>query len=310
VSRITRGKLIVRKQAVELGSVVQSAVDTVRPLLDAREHELEVSLPQQPVYLQADPIRLSQVFSNLLNNAAKYTESGGRIRLSATVVGSVVRVEIADNGIGISAATLPSIFHMFSQGDHSAERTQAGLGVGLALARELVDLHGGTIEAASAGLGRGSVFTVELPVMAALAAQRDQRATAELPRRTRRHRVLLVDDNVDFAASLAMLLQSMGHDVRTTHDATAALATAAEFAPEFAFVDIGLPLINGYELARRLKAQPSSAKTVLIAISGWGQEQDRRQAEEAGFALHLVKPVEFTRIQAALETLETLVRGR
>ncbi len=302
VSRITRGKLVVRRQPVELASILQSAVDTVRPLLDARDHRLAVSLPQQPIYLQADPVRLSQVFSNLLNNAAKYTETGGQVAVTATVVGSTARVVVADNGIGISAASLPSIFQMFSQGDHSAERTQAGLGVGLALARQLVEMHGGTIEADSAGLGRGSTFTVHLPVMAALTSQRHEDARAAPPAPAS-HRILLVDDNVDFAASLALLLQGMGHDVRVAHDATAALTAAAQFRPEFAFVDIGLPVVNGYELARQLRAEPACATTVLIAISGWGQEQDRRQAEEAGFALHLVKPVEFARIRSVLETL-------
>lgn len=307
VSRITRGKLVVRKQTVELAGILQSAVDTVRPLLEARDHELALSLPQQPIYLLADPIRLSQVFSNLLNNSAKYTESGGHISLRANVVGSAVLVVVADDGIGISADTLPGLFKMFKQGDTSAERTQAGLGVGLALARQLIELHGGTIEAQSPGLGRGSAFTVQLPVMAALTSRRGDAPVARTSGSGRRHRILLVDDNVDFAASLALLLQGMGHDVQVAHDATTALSTAAEFSPEFAFLDIGLPLINGYELARRLKTSPACAETVLIAISGWGQEQDRLQAEQAGFALHLVKPVEFNRIQSVLDSL---VSGR
>jgi signal transduction histidine kinase len=302
VSRITRGKLVVRRQPVELASIVQSAVDTVRPLLESRDHRLAVALPQHPIYLQADSVRLSQVFSNLLNNAAKYTEAGGHISVTATVVGSTARVVVADDGIGISAGSLSSIFQMFSQGDHSAERTQAGLGVGLALARQLIEMHGGTIEAHSPGLGLGSTFTVQLPVMAALTSQRHDEVRLAPPAHAS-HRILLVDDNVDFAASLALLLQGMGHAVRVAHDAPAALSAAAEFRPEFAFIDIGLPLVNGYELARQLRAQPTSAATVLIAISGWGQEQDRRLAEEAGFALHLVKPVELARIKSALETL-------
>jgi signal transduction histidine kinase/ActR/RegA family two-component response regulator len=302
VSRITRGKLVIRKQPVELASVVQSAVDTVRPLLEAREHELTVALPQQPVYLQADPVRLSQVFSNLLNNSAKYTEKRGHVHVTATVVGSAVRVVVADDGIGISAETLPCIFQMFAQGDHSAERIQAGLGVGLALARQLIELHGGTIEAQSPGLGSGSTFIVTLPVMAALTAQRAAASDAPAAARARQ-RILLVDDNVDFAESLELLLRGMGHEVHVEHEAEGALAAAAEFRPDFAFLDIGLPVVNGYELARRLRAQPSSKNTVLIAVSGWGQEQDRRQAEQAGFALHLVKPVELKSIQSALEVL-------
>ncbi|HLF09925.1 MAG TPA: ATP-binding protein [Gammaproteobacteria bacterium] len=303
VSRITRGKLVVRKQPVELADIVQSAVDTIRPLLEASHHKLALDLPQQPIYLQADPVRLSQVFSNLLNNSAKYTEAGGHISLTATVVGSMVRVVVADDGIGISAAALPSIFQMFMQGDSSAERTQAGLGVGLALARQLVELHGGSIDVHSPGPSKGSAFTVTLPLMAALTSQRTDAPIESEPSERRRHRILLVDDNVDFAASLALLLQGMGHEIRVAHDATAALATAAEFRPEFAFLDIGLPVVNGYELARRLRSLSASAETVLIAVSGWGQEQDRSKAEHAGFRLHLVKPVEFTRIQAVLESL-------
>jgi len=243
------------------------------------------------------------VFSNLLNNAAKYTESGGHISVTATVVESSVRVVVADDGIGISAETLPTIFYMFAQGEHSAERTQTGLGVGLALARQLVQLHGGTIKADSAGLGRGSTFTVELPVMAALTAQRPDAVFDQEPQARPSHRILLVDDNVDFAASLALLLQGLGHEVRVTHDATAALAAAKEFRPEFAFLDIGLPLVNGYELARRMKLQAETADVVLIAISGWGQDQDRQLAEDAGFSLHLVKPVELQRIQSVLDVL-------
>jgi CheY-like chemotaxis protein len=260
-----------------------------------------MNLPQQPIYLQADPVRLAQVFSNLLNNAAKYSEAGGAISLTAEVVGSSVRVVVADDGIGISAETLPGIFDMFARGDHSAERA-TGLGVGLALARQLIDLHGGTIDAHSPGIGGGSTFTVMLPVMAALTAQR---SVADLKAQIRRelHRILLVDDNVDFVTSLALLMKRMGHEVRVAHDAAEALTAAADFRPEFAFVDLGLPLVNGYELARRLKAQPETAETVLIAVSGWGQDKDRQQAEEAGFALHLVKPVASERIQSAIDSL-------
>jgi signal transduction histidine kinase/ActR/RegA family two-component response regulator len=301
VARITRGKLAIHKQPVELAEILRNAVDTVRPLLEGHSHGFVMNLPQQPIYLQADPVRLAQVFSNLLNNAAKYSEAGGAISLTAEVVGSSVRVVVADDGIGISAETLPGIFDMFARGDHSAERA-TGLGVGLALARQLIDLHGGTIDAHSPGIGGGSTFTVMLPVMAALTAQR---SVADLKAQIRRelHRILLVDDNVDFVTSLALLMKRMGHEVRVAHDAAEALTAAADFRPEFAFVDLGLPLVNGYELARRLKAQPETAETVLIAVSGWGQDKDRQQAEEAGFALHLVKPVASERIQSAIDSL-------
>jgi two-component system, sensor histidine kinase len=300
VSRITSGKLTVRKQAVELASVVQSAVDTARPLLDERKHTLTLELPAQPVYLQADPVRLSQVFSNLLNNAAKYSEPGGDVKLSAAVSAATLRVRVEDRGIGMSAETLSRIFEMFAQGDSSLERAQAGLGVGLALAKRLIELHGGTITGESAGLGLGSVFTVVLPVMAALTSERAATAARATPGR---HRILLVDDNVDFAASLALLLQNLGHTVRVAHDAAAALAAARELKPEFAFLDLGLPQVSGYDLARALRAQPESAATVLVALSGWGQARDRQRSQEAGFALHLVKPVELQNIQTVLASL-------
>jgi CheY-like chemotaxis protein/two-component sensor histidine kinase len=301
VARITRGKLAIRKQAVELADVLRNAVDTARPLLEGRSHGFVMNLPHQPVYLQADPVRLAQVFSNLLNNSAKYSEAGADITLTAEVVGSSVRVVVADDGIGISAETLPGIFDMFARGDHSAEGA-AGLGVGLALARQLIDLHGGTIDAHSPGVGGGSTFTVTLPVMAALAAQRNA-ADVKAPTTRDSHRILLVDDNVDFVTSLAILMKRMGHEVRVAHDADEALIAALQFHPEFAFLDLGMPVVSGYELARRLKAQPATADTVLIAVSGWGQDKDRQQAEEAGFALHLVKPVASDRIQSAIDSL-------
>ena len=301
VSRVTSGKLAVRKQPVELATIVQNAVDTAKPLFDERRHSLDLNLPAQPVYLHADPVRLSQVFSNLLNNAAKYSEPAGVVRLSASVAGSSVRVRIEDRGIGISAASLPRIFEMFAQGDTSPERTQSGLGVGLALAKRLIELHGGTIQAESGGLGKGSSFTVTLPVMAALTSDRAQ--TASVAPTRRKHRILLVDDNVDFATSMSMLLQGLGHEVRTAHDALEALSIAREHKPEFAFLDLGMPRISGYELARKMRAQPETADIVLIALSGWGQSRDRERSQEAGFALHLVKPVELQNIEAVLKTL-------
>ncbi len=302
VSRITSGKLAVRKQPVELASIVQSAVDTARPLLDERDQTLTLELPSHPVFLQADAVRLSQVFSNLLNNAAKYSEPGGNITLSAAVSASTVLVRIDDHGIGISADILPRIFEMFAQGDSSPEHAQSGLGVGLALAKRLIELHGGSIAAESRGRGEGSSFTVSLPVMAALTSERSIDAAPQAVQQ-RRHRILLVDDNVDFATSLALLLQNLGHEVRIAHDAPQALETARELKPEFAFLDLGLPQISGHELARALRAQPECASTVLIALSGWGQAGDRQRSQEAGFAMHLVKPVELQSVQAVLTSL-------
>ncbi len=302
VSRVTSGKLAVHKEPVELGEIVRNALDTARPLLDARGHELALSLPNQPVYLQADPVRLAQVFSNLLNNAAKYTDAGGRVALTAAVSGATVRVRIEDQGIGISPETLPRIFEMFTQGDGAIEQRQSGLGVGLALAKRLIELHGGTIDAASAGPGSGSIFTVTLPVMVALTSERTEAPRPEAPP-ARRYRIMLVDDNVDFATSLALLLENLGHSVRMAHDADGALAVTREFRPEVCFLDLGLPRVSGYDLARLLREEPAGRDAVLIALSGWGQARDRQRSQEAGFALHLVKPIELQSIEAVLTTL-------
>ncbi len=302
VSRITSGKLVVRKQAVELGAVVRSAVDTARPLFDRGGQVLDLDLPGQPVYLHADPVRLAQVFGNLLNNAAKFSEPGGKVTFSASVIGSMLRVEVRDEGVGMNADVLSGIFEMFAQGDTSVARRHSGLGVGLALAKRLVELHDGSIEAASPGLGRGSVFTVTLPVMAALASDRGD-AAATSPSEQGPCRIMLVDDNVDFARSLALLLETLGHEVCVAHDASEALAIAPKFAPEFAFLDLGLPRVSGYELARELRANPATERIVLIALSGWGQQRDRERSREAGFALHLVKPIELQGVEAALRTL-------
>jgi signal transduction histidine kinase/CheY-like chemotaxis protein len=300
VSRITSGKLIMRKQAIELAQVVQSAVDTAQPLLDERRQAITIDLPTEPVHLQGDAIRLSQVFSNLLNNAAKFSEPGKRVELRATRAGGTVRVRIADEGIGIAPEMLTSIFEMFTQGD-VGERAQNGLGVGLALARRLVELHGGTIVAESDGAGRGSVFTVTLPVAAPDTKELGVSVSENTV--TRARRILLVDDNIDFVASLSILLEGLGHEVRMAHSAAEALQTAREFRPELGFLDLGLPDVSGYELAAALRAQPESAAMVLVAISGWGQERDRQLSRDAGFALHLVKPAELASIETAIATL-------
>jgi two-component system, sensor histidine kinase len=294
VSRITSGKLTIRKEIVSLGSVVQNATDTVRPAIDSRGFDLRIELPREPVFLHADPVRLAQVITNLLNNAIKYSAPGGRITLSAETPAASVRIRIEDTGAGISAEALPTIFEMFSQGDNA----QTGLGVGLALARRLVELHGGSITAASPGVGRGSTFTLDLPIT----VERPAAPPEEPPHSDllRHRRILLVDDNTDFAASLAVLLQRTGHTVRVAHTARSAISIAREFRPEFAFLDLGLPDINGYTLARHLHALPETADTVLVAVSGWGQPEDRRRSREAGFALHLVKPVALGEIESAM----------
>jgi two-component system, sensor histidine kinase len=298
VSRITTGKLEVRKETVLLQNVIRNAVETARPFIDTQRHALDVRLPPEPLEIDADSTRLAQVFSNLLNNAAKYTQPGGRIELEAEREHGNAVVRVRDNGIGIEPKILPQIFDMFVQADRSLERTQAGLGVGLTLARRLVELHGGTLSAASDGPGRGSIFTVTVPL-----TERQARPEAPLAARSdsgQRHRVLLADDNVDFVTTLAMLLSAGGHDVRVAHDGAQALEVARDFNPEFAFLDIGMPKVNGYEVARRLRDQ--AARCVLVAVTGWGQEDDRRRARDAGFDRHLVKPVDPDQIEAILSS--------
>ena len=301
VSRITRGKLTMRKAPTRLATIVENAVDTARPVLEQGGQTLSVDLPEQAVFLEADAVRLSQVFANLLNNAAKYSERGGSVSLTAIVTGTTLRVRIDDQGLGMTPKTLHRIFTMFSRGDDTVERPRAGLGVGLALAKRLIELHGGTIQAHSPGLGKGSSFTVELPVLASKPPEHPPPHGDETP--CGKRRILLVDDNVDFATSLSMLLQNLGHEVRIAHDAQEALAVAGEFQPEFGFVDLGLPKISGYEVARTLRTQPETAGITLIAVSGWGQASDRERSRQAGFTLHLVKPVELRSIQAAMARL-------
>jgi signal transduction histidine kinase len=301
VSRINTGKLAIQSQHIELAAVVRNAVETVSPLIASLGHQLEVDLGCDPIHVQADTTRLSQVFSNLLNNAAKYTPEGGRIALSCHVEGDDVVISVKDNGIGIERETLTRIFEMFAQADRSLERKHAGLGVGLTLARRLVELHGGRLEARSEGLGKGSEFIVRLPV-----ASRDECAPAvESPRAEanapQAKRILLVDDNVDFATSLAALLRALGHEVRIAESGAEGLGVAAEYKPAFGFLDIGMPGMNGYDLARAMRELPGGEAMVLTAVTGWGQEKDRQRAHESGFDHHLTKPVEVERIRAILE---------
>jgi signal transduction histidine kinase/ActR/RegA family two-component response regulator len=305
VSRITRGKLDLNVESVELQTVVGSAVDTVQLLMDSRRHELEVELPRETIHLRADSVRLSQVLSNLLNNAAKYTEPGGHVRLTAKPQDGHVEITVADDGMGIPPETLPKIFQMFTQGDGSIERAQGGLGVGLALTKRLIELHGGRITARSEGRARGATFVVHLPTIERPAPPTREAASPAVAKSSQALRILLVDDNVDFVTSLALLLEESGHEVRIAHDAGTALEAAAALRPEIAFLDLGLPGISGYELARRLRESSAGSETVLVALSGWGQPQDRARSKSAGFSRHLVKPVEFEQILSVLDTLET-----
>ena len=299
VSRITTGKLAVRKTVLELQAVLRDAVEIVKPFIEARRHRFDMVLPPEPIAIEGDRTRLAQVFSNLLNNAAKYTDPGGQLLLSAAVEGREAVIRVRDNGIGLAPESRSNIFDMFVQVDRTLERSQAGLGVGLTLAKRLVELHDGTIEVNSDGVGKGSEFVVRLPLT--YARVEDGRGRREAGRAQGR-RVLLADDNVDFVSSLGDLLSARGHDVRIAHDGEEALKAAEEFEPEVAFVDIGMPKVHGYEVARRLRSRPATSGALLVAVTGWGQENDRKRAREAGFDRHLVKPVDPDEIDTILES--------
>ncbi len=306
VSRITRGKLPLRRERVDLASVVQSAVEGSRPLIETSAHRLTVSLPPEPIYLDADPTRLAQVFANLLTNAAKYTDKAGHIWLTAGRHEGEVVVSVRDTGIGIAAEHLPRLFEMFSQVAPALERSQGGLGIGLSLVKGLVEMHGGRIEARSEGPGKGSEFVVRLPVAGDVPAPETpapgsgERATAR-PRR----RILLADDNRDAADSLAMMLRLAGHEVHATHDGQEAVEAAEWFRPDVALLDLGMPRMNGFEAARRIREQPWGRSVILVAITGWGQDEDKRRASEAGFDHHLTKPVDPAALEKLLAGLET-----
>jgi CheY-like chemotaxis protein len=280
--------------------VIQSAVETSRPAIDAAGHQLSVSLPAEPVWIDADATRMAQVFSNLLNNASKYTDPGGRIELVAEVDGRGLRVTVRDNGIGISPEKLGQIFDMFVQIDPRLERAQGGLGIGLTLVRRLVELHGGTIEAQSDGPGLGSVFTVLLPVSTEAPAAPSSKGTEGRPAEPLRRRILVADDNEDSAESLAVMLRLMGSEVRTAHDGIRALEAAENFRPEVMVLDIGMPGMDGYEAARRVRGLPWGRAVVLIAVTGWGQAEDKRRAVEAGFDHHITKPVDAVELERLL----------
>jgi PAS domain S-box-containing protein len=291
VSRITRDKMKLRNERVELASVIHQAVDTCRPLVEGSQHELILELPRKPIYLHADAVRLAQVLSNLLNNACKYTPSGGQIRLSVAGQGEQVVIKVKDNGIGIAPDKLLSIFEMFGQVDQTLERSRGGLGIGLTLVERLVQMHGGSVQAFSEGLGRGSEFVVRLPVIEP--AQEDPRPTIPDDQSLTGRRVLVVDDNEDSARSLAMLLQVTGNEAQVVHDGATAIETAKRIRPDIVLLDIGLPGKNGYDVCRAIRQQPWSKDVLLVAITGWGQEEDRRKSQEAGFDGHLVKPVAY-----------------
>ncbi|MBC7897937.1 MAG: PAS domain S-box protein, partial [Cytophagaceae bacterium] len=302
VSRISQGKLELRKARVDLASVLNSAVETSRFLIDEMGHTLEVTMPDEPVYLDADLTRLAQVFMNLLNNAAKYSDRGGRIRLVAKRVEREIVVSVRDTGIGIAADQLPQIFEVFSQVTRSLERSRGGLGIGLSLVRRLLQMHGGTIEARSEGPGHGSEFVVRLPVEVQAPAP-PARVLPELEHPDASFRILVVDDNRDSADSLSMMLGILGNKTQTAYDGEEAARAAAAFQPHVILLDIGLPKLNGYETCRRIREQPGGRDVVIVAQTGWGQEEDRKRSREAGFDHHMVKPIDPSALVALLSGL-------
>jgi PAS domain S-box-containing protein len=304
VSRISRGKIELRKERVELASVLRNAVDTSLPLIEAAKHKLHVDVPEEPLVIDADPVRLAQVFANLLNNSAKYTKEGGEISVKVRVEGGMAVVCVRDNGEGIPPQMLNRVFNMFTQVD-TGSRAQGGLGIGLTLARTLVHLHGGMIEAVSQGKGTGSEFLVRLPLAAmgrAATGAPAKGAPAAQPLGLRR--VLVVDDNTDAADSLGMLLQFLGAEVMVVHDGESALAAMKTFNPAVVLLDLGMPGMNGLEVARRMREDPARRDTTLVALTGWGQREDRRRTHEAGFDYHLVKPADMSTLQSILSLRE------
>jgi PAS domain S-box-containing protein len=303
ISRITRGALELKKTRCELTSIIGAAIETARPILDTKRHTLVLELPREPVQLQADVVRLAQVFSNLLINAAKYTDPGGRIQLRAFQQDDEVVVSVRDNGIGISADMLPRVFHMFFQSRSALARAEGGLGVGLSLVRGLLALHGGSVEARSEGPGQGSEFTVRLPLGDATSAVTDAETEAEQISADAGLKILVVDDNQDAADTCAMLLETSGHHVQTAYTGRQALELARTFRPHAVLLDIGLPDVNGYELAEQIRATRWGRDTVLVAVTGWGQEEDRQRAVAAGFDHHLVKPISAETVEMLLQSL-------
>ncbi len=301
ISRITRGTLALRMQTTDLASIVDAAVETARPALDAKRHTFTLELPQNRVTFAADPMRLSQVLANLLTNAAKYTDPDGRIALVARCDDGEIVISVTDNGIGIAPESMGNLFSMFSQVKSSKDRSEGGLGIGLALAKGLVGLHGGRIEARSAGSEHGSEFIVRLPLRTQHTRQ-PSGAAASIAENSVRRRVLIADDNRDAAESLALLLEMEGHEVTVVHDGREAVVAFEKVLPDAALLDIGMPGLNGYEIARFIRRSPHGRDVLLIAVTGWGQDNDKAQAVQAGFNHHFTKPVEPDALAALLAT--------
>lgn len=295
-SRITHGRIHLRKEPVNVAEAITAAIETVRPAITAKHHELSVDVPESGLYVDADRVRLIQIFSNLITNAAKYTDAGGTIHLHAQAQDGTIVIRVTDSGIGISAEMLPNMFAMFSQARSALDRSDGGLGIGLALAKSLVEMHEGTICVSSEGVGRGSQFEVRLPLTQVPRLQLPVAPMAEERKVLSTRKVLVADDNCDTANSLALLLELEGHQVRIVYDGEAAFEAAASFRPSLVLLDIGMPRANGYEVAKRIREQPWGQAMMLIAISGWGQTDDKHLASASGFDHHITKP-------ATLETL-------
>jgi len=300
VSRVITGGIQLHHERLEIRGIVERALESTRPLIDRFKHELSVSLPTDPLWLEGDPTRLEQVIVNLLNNAAKYTDEGGQIRLTAQQQGGDIVVRIVDTGIGIAPELLPRVFDLFTQADRTLDRSQGGLGIGLSLVKKLVELHRGTIAVHSAGLGQGSEFTVRLPAVFPIFEAVAQVEKAKQPAQT--SRVLVIDDNKDAADMLTMMLQMFGHEAQAAYNGQGGLEMALEYQPDVVLLDIGLPDMNGYDVAQRLRQQPQTRNMKLIALTGYGQDSDRKLSQEAGFDHHLVKPVEPQKLQDLLDT--------
>ncbi len=303
VSRISGGKMVLKRERVAFQDAATAALEVSRPLIDAAGHSLTIEWPDQPIWLDADPTRLAQIFSNLLSNSAKYMRPGGKIKFSARREGERVLISVLDTGSGIPADMLSTVFEMFTQINRTLDRAQGGLGIGLSLVKTLVEMHAGSVQAASGGIDKGSEFIVSLPV--ALAAEAPVPAVRRVSTPFARRRILVVDDNVDAAETLAMLLDFLGHDVRSAFTGEEGLEMALSFLPDVVFLDIGLPGMNGYEVARRLLVDPATAASKLIALTGWGTEEDIRKSKMAGFYVHLTKPVDPDAVEAILATLFT-----
>ena len=299
----TRGKITLKMKSSKLGPIIEHAIETSRPLIEARKHELKVSVPSESIQVNVDPSRLQQVISNILNNAAKYSHDGGCIVLKARQEGREALISVTDTGIGIAPELLPHVFDLFTQADHSLDRSSGGLGIGLTLVKRLVELQDGQVEARSEGLGKGSEFVVRLPVTGD-GTEQPANCKSETPiRQEGSFRIVVVDDNDDAASSLCMLLKMAGHEVWPARSGPAALEAANEHKPEVLILDIGLPGLDGYQVAQHIRADPNFEKVVLIAMSGYGREGDRQKGKEAGFDFHFVKPLDFQRLQDLFVTL-------